>query len=312
MTLIYNICKFLWDKQWIPPHQGRFLYKIMARKGSPPDYAFEIDFFGLTYRGNLSNSIDYHVYYYGAFEKPILFFLRDTLKASCPHGGVFLDIGANIGQHSIFMARHAKEVHAFEPFDLVRGQFERHVSTNQLTNIRIYPVGMSDENTRIPFYAPSGRNMGIGSFDPGSASKGNRYYCESDVVIGDDYVQTHGIKHIDLVKIDVEGFEKRVILGLQKTIMMHQPILLIELSYGHTLSFQNEQDLLQAFPPNYVLFNFDTRKKDGSKARRRESNARRTGRYALVPFRFGKYGSQDDVVACPEHKLSFLPHTMRP
>jgi FkbM family methyltransferase len=312
MTLSYNICKYLWEKQWISPPKGRFLYKMMAREGPPPAFPFEIDFFGLTYRGDLSNAIDYHVYYYGAFEKPILFFLRDALKATCPHGGVFIDIGANTGQHSIFMARHAKEVHAFEPYDVVREQFERHVVTNRLENIRIYPVGMSNENKCIAFYAPAGRNYGIGSFDSDSAAKGNRYYCELEVVIGDEHLHAHGINHADLIKIDVEGFEKQVIQGLRKTVMRHQPIVLMEISYGHRLSFHTEEELIRAFPPNYAFFNFDTRKKDGSKARRRESKARRSGRYVLVPFRFGTDGSQDDVVACPDDKVTSLPCLMSP
>lgn len=310
MTLSYKICKYLWEKQWISPQKGRFLYKTMAREGRPPVFPFEIDFFGLTYQGDLSNSIDYHVYYYGAFEKPILFFLRDALKATCPDDGVFLDIGANSGQHSIFMARHAREVHAFEPYDVVREQFERHVMTNHLENIRIYPVGMSNKNTSISFYAPTGRNYGIGSFDSDSAAKGNRYYRELEVVMGDEYLHAHRINHVDLIKIDVEGFEKQVIQGLRKTMIKHQPIVLLEISYGHKLSFHDENDLIRAFPPNYVFYNFDTRKKDGSKARRRESRARRSGRYALVPFCFGTDGSQDDVVACPEHKVTSLQFLM--
>jgi FkbM family methyltransferase len=307
MTLSYKICRYLWEKQWISPSKGRILYKLMARKGPAPAYPFEIDFFGLTYRGDLSNSIDFHVYYYGAFEKPVLFFLRDVMKAACPHGGVFLDIGANSGQHSIFMARHAKEVHAFEPYDVVRKQFERHVVTNHLKNVRIYPVGMSNENRSTSFYAPTGRNYGIGSFDSDSAAKGNRYYRELEVVIGDEYLYAHKITQVDLIKIDVEGFEKLVIQGLRKTLMNHQPIVLMEVSYGHKLSFHGEEDLIRAFPPNYIFYNFDTRKKDGSKARRRESKARRSGRYTLVPLRFGTDGSQDDVVACPADKVSSLP-----
>jgi FkbM family methyltransferase len=307
MTLIGALCRYIWDTQWVAPQNGRFLYKQMTREGTAPSFPFVADFFGLTYRGDLSNTIDYHVFYYGAFEKPILFFMRDTMKAIRLDGGVFLDIGANVGQHSLFMSQYAKQVHAFEPYDMVRKQLEQRVCINQLKNVEIHPVGLSNENRRLPFYAPSGRNLGIGSFDAGSVAKGNQYCGELQVVIGDDYLQHRGIKNVDLIKIDVEGFEMNVIQGLQKTILEQQPILLIELTYGHTLSFQSDRHLFDAFPPDYVFFNFNVRKKNGRKARRRESKARRTGQYALVPYHFGTSDSQDDVIACPQRKLPMLP-----
>ena len=50
--------------------------------------------------------------------KTLLFFMRDALTALRIQGlrGIYCDIGANIGQHALFMSLCAERVHAFEPF----------------------------------------------------------------------------------------------------------------------------------------------------------------------------------------------------
>ena len=47
-------------------------------------------------------------------EKYILFYLRDVADSLGKKGVVFFDIGANVGQHTLFMSRLVKEVHAFD------------------------------------------------------------------------------------------------------------------------------------------------------------------------------------------------------
>ena len=103
---------------------------------------------------------------------------------------VFIDVGANVGQHSLFMAAHGAQVHAFEPFALVRDQLQRQIEENQLDNITLHPLGLGNDNTRLPFYAPTGSNAGIGSFDADSTSKGN--------VRAGDLALAHGSKAVVL------------------------------------------------------------------------------------------------------------------
>ncbi len=165
-----KLYRFLCSSEWIPQRLQRHLYKRLARGGSAPDIPFVTDFFGLQYRGNLNNNIDFNIYFYGAFEKPLLFFLRDTLDALGGAHSVFVDVGANVGQHSLFMSAQGVQVHAFEPFGVVREQFLEQISTNHLNNISVYPVGLSNENISLPFFAPTGTNAGIGSFDGGVVS----------------------------------------------------------------------------------------------------------------------------------------------
>jgi hypothetical protein len=101
------------------------------------DFIADID--GIQYEGNTGNYIDASILYLGAFEKDILYFLRDTMTAAYSGRGVFVDIGANTGQHSLFMSRYATEVHAFEPWEPVLRRFRSMVASNHIKNIKSTP-----------------------------------------------------------------------------------------------------------------------------------------------------------------------------
>ena len=307
MSLSHSICKFLWYQPWFNPKYGRPIYKKICQHSEAPNHPFVTDFFGLQYEGNLQNTIDFSVFYYGAFEKPLLFFLQDCLNAIHQSPTVFCDIGANIGQHSLFMSRIADQVHAFEPFEQVRQKLEHHIQLNKIRNLSVHNVGLSDLDTSLPFYAPTGRNQGIGSFDASTTEKGNRNIGNLALVEGDSYFQKQAITDVDLLKIDVEGFEKAVLHGLQETLKNDRPVVVCELTYGKELSIRSMKELTALFPEDYEFFTFDVRKADGSKARRREAQARKSGDYHLVPFRFDLSSGQDNIVACPLENLDRLP-----
>lgn len=314
MNLRHAIYKTLWNQQWLSLRARKSIYKQLCKFEPAPDAPFACNFFGLQYQGNLNNSIEFDIYHYGAFEKPLLYFLRDTLQAlrasgDGTHPQVFTDIGANIGQHSLFMSRIADQVYAFEPYAPVRDRLQFHLQLNQVRNVQVHAVGLSERDELLPFFAPTGRNQGIGSFDASTVSKGNRVAGNLQLVNGDSYLETQGMQPPTLLKIDVEGFEKQVLHGLRQTLAAARPVLVTEITYGKQLSFGSIEELLQVLPPDYRLFAFDTRKADGSKARRRGARARHSGAYQLIDFQRWLHSGQDDVVACPLEKVDLLPRS---
>lgn len=307
-----NWLKSLWrSREQLPRVLARRVHKSLSRQGHVPSDAFECDFYGLKYHGRFDNNIDSAIYFYGAFEKPLLGFMREALRAIAADRGTFVDIGANVGQHSLGLSGVAAQVIAFEPWQPVRDRLVYHIKLNKLVNIQVVDAGLSDHNGNEVFFAPSGVNAGIGSFDPDSQSKGNQAAGELKLVRGDDYFAEHAPEHLHLIKMDVEGFEKPALEGLKNTLARYRPLLVCELTYGKRLSFQSIQELKACLPENYELLCFNKRRADGSKRQRANARARLTGDYDLVAYAGPLKSGQDDVVACPREYLQTIPMSHR-
>ena len=251
----------------------------------------------MKYTGHSKNYIDRHILFYGAFEKYILFFLRDVIKSLNPDGGIFVDVGANTGQHSLFMSKHAKTVHAVEPYDGVLQLFRGMIERNNIENIVVHPVGLGDEPGTVPFYEPPTTNQGTGSFIEGFKAK-NKYLTELKIVTGDSLFAGPEPLAIDIMKIDIEGYEKPALVGLQETLATSRPMVVIEITIDAKLDigFHSEKELRAVFPPDYEFFLFNKLKSHPV-----------FGRYVLEPFTFDFDNErQEDIVAVPKEKMSHI------
>jgi FkbM family methyltransferase len=139
----------------------------------------------------------------GFYEEEIL----NSLAYCVPEGSVVLDIGSNIGNHAIYWAakRRALKVYAFEPVPSTYAILRRNVEINGLQNhIVTYNVAVSDtyDNLSISRYSP--RN--IGGTNLQKISHGN-----IPAISLDSFVPAE--RRCDFMKIDVEGFERNVLIG---------------------------------------------------------------------------------------------------
>lgn len=226
----------------------------IVRKYCDPDTVssteFEAEFFGLKYKGNLNSFVDWSVYFYGAYEKEYLYFLRDLIKDSS--GPVFIDVGANVGNHSMFMSQYCKEVYAFEPNPNVRKRLEEKIKINAKTNVHVHGFGLADKDADLQFFSPKGANQGTGSFVP-EYSQNNEAGLVLKVVNADKYLFELGLSKIDLIKIDVEGFERNVLTGLRDVMQKYRPKLTVEYSATTMKSFASLEELAGLLPANYKI-----------------------------------------------------------
>jgi FkbM family methyltransferase len=262
-------------------------------------FDFEADLEGARYFGHTGSMIDVHILYYGAYEKPILYFLRDVMKSAYADQGIFLDIGANTGQHSIFMSHYAKEIHAFEPWEPVLRKFRRMVKENGIKNIVIHPYGLGDENSKKPFFRPPDNNLATGSFVEGFVAN-NSYESELEIQIGDDALKRARVSSVSMIKMDIEGFEKPALKGLRQTLERSRPIVEFELNIDpkRPVSIQSKNELAALFPEKYEFLVF-SEKEDLS-----------TGAYFLEAsddrLRFDR-AQQHNVVGYPIEKKIHIP-----
>jgi FkbM family methyltransferase len=239
----YRATKFFGRRTWI---RWGIRYKLFTLL-PPIDYEFTEPFYDRVYRGNLDNFIDRVVYIFGAHERQVMEYSGSLITGDA----VVLDIGANVGHHALFYSTKAKEVHAFEPNPAFFSQFNVLVSENQSMNIHLHPFGLGEKTEETVYYAPTGDNLGIGSFVEGYAPT-NEKVGTMHIVKGDEAVATLNLSRIDFIKIDVEGYEEVVLRGLQETIKKFKPVIIMEYTHGDFSSSDSFQSLTEGYTP-YLL-----------------------------------------------------------
>jgi FkbM family methyltransferase len=152
------------------------------------------------------------------------------LKLILKPGDVFVDVGANEGMISLLAARLVGpqgRVVAFEPNPVPRKIMEGNIRRNRITNVEVRASGLGDIPGELRLFVPD-VNTGEGTFTELAGVPGTAITCP--VVIGDDALR--GLRP-RAIKIDVEGFESRVLAGLRETLARDRPIVCIEMNAGH-------------------------------------------------------------------------------
>lgn len=216
------------------------------------DFEFTESFFGLKYSGNTHIYIDRFKYFFGAYELGMLAVIRDVLGDK--KDKVFVDVGANIGHHSLFASIYAREVHSFEPYHKVLSTFKDRIQENGVRNIFIHSVGLGSKNSVMPFFEPNDVNTGTGSFISNHSSSNLNKGQELEIRVGDEILSA--LDRIDLIKIDVEGFEVEVLKGLLDTLKKFRPTLLIEYSVQTMEAMQSTPEIKRFLQDNYQIKRF--------------------------------------------------------
>lgn len=134
---------------------------------------------------------------------------------------VVLDIGANIGTHSVKMAKLAKNLLAFEPLRQSYTLLKENLRLNGCTNAIAYEYALSDSAYTTEYKLVEGTNIGGSTLlDDHLAPT-----TESIDVITLDSLS---LNQVDFIKMDVEGYEAKVIIGAVETIKRHKPSIVLE------------------------------------------------------------------------------------
>jgi FkbM family methyltransferase len=147
-----------------------------------------------------------------------------TLLASyVPADGVIYDLGANIGLYSLaFAANRRNRVIAFEPFDAALKYLKRNISQNNLDNIEVHQIVLSDRKgtCRFTFDNVTTSTSHISSDE----EQGAELPC-SDL---DTYVEEHKLPPPDLIKMDIEGADEPIFKGMENLLKTARPLVYLE------------------------------------------------------------------------------------
>lgn len=181
-------------------------------------------------------------------------FVSDTISPD----DIVVDVGANVGDFSLFASAKAKSVLCFEPNPNCCQIIAHHIKLNDINNIVVHQVGLGDhrETLRLNMTGPLSALATFGTVEA-------TFHITAEVATGDEALVDENPK---LIKIDAEGFETNVIRGLVRTIERCHPILLTEVARSHLARCGSSPEELQTLVEGlgYRGFQLKLSGRDGS------------------------------------------------
>ena len=158
---------------------------------------------------------------------------HDLIRRHLRPGALFVDVGANYGVYSLFAASlrlDGAQVLAIEPQPTQAEAIRRSAMRNRLTNIEVVEALAGESEGEATLFVPESGS--------GSASQSERYAARGSRVTMlrrprlriDDLLANRRTQRLDLLKVDVEGYETDVILGARQAITRFRPLISFEVN----------------------------------------------------------------------------------
>jgi FkbM family methyltransferase len=158
---------------------------------------------------------------------------------------ICIDIGANIGNHSVAFSKHFEKVYAFEPnpaaFDLL--------SVNAKWHPNIHPIqlGVSDRKCTVTAVIPVGNEGAARIVESTGAGQAIQFEC----IRLDEYLDAAEFPDVGFIKIDIEGHELQAIKGCEKLMRASTPMIAFELLREDFSRAEETQLLLKSWGYKY-------------------------------------------------------------
>lgn len=171
----------------------------------------------------------------------------DIFKQIVRPGDMVLDVGANIGSHTLPLARFvgpSGHVIAIEPQRIVYQTLVANVALNSLTNVQAFLAGIGDHEGEIV----------VPPVDYAREDNFGALRLDRDYAVGETVelatIDSMNLPECRFIKIDVEEMEEKVLLGAQRTLAEHRPYLYVENNPG-----DKEQSLIRCLDElDYRMF----------------------------------------------------------
>jgi len=210
--------------------KGQLPNSLVARI-IPPEYLHapgswrDVETHGLLQRLDLSNVIDHSAY----------FGLRDPgdehLMALIRPDHLVVDIGANIGLRTMAFAHAVPQgkVISFEPHPDTFDRLVDHVQRNDLSNVHLVNKGIGRAESTERLFEVVGNNPGMNRILRDPEAAGAHAFTAIQLTTLEHELAERSIGKVDVIKVDVEGFEMEVLCGILPVIHRDRPILFVEL-----------------------------------------------------------------------------------
>jgi FkbM family methyltransferase len=221
--------RFRWAEEWIA--KQIFRGSDFWKKAVPPIYFYQPGAFrkvtrnGIAMELDLSNLVDHAIFFGVPKEKGL-----ENLLSLAKVDSVVFDVGANIGFLTLRFASACTNgfVYSFEPGRKNFARLQKNLALNSLLNIKAFQMALGERTESKQLYEMYSFNTGANRILNTSVEK--KVSETVSVSSLDDVVASLNLDRLDILKIDVEGYELFVLRGGQKTIERFMPILFVELA----------------------------------------------------------------------------------
>jgi len=215
---------------------------------------------GLVWYLDPAEYVDRFVLTHGFYEEEVL----EAVVSRIGQGDCFWDVGANLGLHALTVKRAAPSVsvYAFEPNPKLNQLISRVAQLNGL-EVQISPIALDQDTRTADFFICEG-NLGNSSLFTRLTKRGVKV-IKVQTELGDELVQSGRVTSPNIVKIDAEGNEYRIMAGMSKILQTPQlhtivledgesdftPVKSLLSSYGFTF-----KKLVRKEPTHHNLHNY--------------------------------------------------------
>ena len=205
----------------------------------------------------LPNKYHFPLYFYlnRSLHDPEMYYITKLLKKK----RTIIDIGSNIGIYSYYFSSIFQNIKSFEPSKEVTEK----LNILNKKNITIFNCALSDSSGEQEFFIPimdlpMAREVKL--YSHGSLENHNDVIKKSKIekrLIKINKLDNYSFQNVDLIKIDVEGHESKVIQGCLNTIKNNKPFLIVEIEQRHIKKKINEvfQEIKQLGYDGHYLTN---------------------------------------------------------
>jgi FkbM family methyltransferase len=217
----------------------------------PPNYLYpknsrrEAHRHGINYSLDISDYIEHAVYFDYRDDA------REELIRLATNKKVIIDVGVNIGAMLLSFARLIPNgmVIGFEPDAKNFLKARENLKLNDFGNVRIIQKGLGEEAATVKLFRVNEGNEGMNRIlsDAEHALEKDFAFDEIEIVKLDDFADENKLDRIDLIKIDVEGYELKVLRGAEQVLRKYSPVLFIELDDDNLKAQNNSAQELILF-----------------------------------------------------------------